>query len=96
MLGSNMPCTPDAVQVLRKANILVAPAMAAGAGGVRCLLNISCVNYTYILHQPKQTLIGRGVKFRTFNSKFVFTSPSIMTVQNLSSIIKSFEVKLVL
>ncbi|MCI27486.1 NADP-specific glutamate dehydrogenase-like, partial [Trifolium medium] len=29
-----MPCTPDAVQVLRKANILVAPAMAAGAGGV--------------------------------------------------------------
>ncbi|XP_057455265.1 uncharacterized protein LOC130746600 isoform X2 [Lotus japonicus] len=32
--GSNMPCTPDAVQVLRKANVLIAPAMAAGAGGV--------------------------------------------------------------
>jgi glutamate dehydrogenase (NADP+) len=29
-----MPCTTDAVQVLRKANVLVAPAMAAGAGGV--------------------------------------------------------------
>ncbi|XP_057414809.1 uncharacterized protein LOC130709455 [Lotus japonicus] len=32
--GSNMPCTPEAVDVLRKANVLVAPAMAAGAGGV--------------------------------------------------------------
>lgn len=30
-----MPCTPDAVDVLRKANVLIAPAMAAGAGGVR-------------------------------------------------------------
>ncbi|KAJ9190300.1 hypothetical protein P3X46_001518 [Hevea brasiliensis] len=32
--GSNMPCTPEAVEVLRKANVLIAPAMAAGAGGV--------------------------------------------------------------
>ncbi|GAB4850410.1 hypothetical protein Ancab_029714 [Ancistrocladus abbreviatus] len=32
--GSNMPCTPEAVDVLRKANVLVAPAMAAGVGGV--------------------------------------------------------------
>ncbi|GMH22064.1 hypothetical protein Nepgr_023907 [Nepenthes gracilis] len=32
--GSNMPCTPEAVDVLRKANVLVVPAMAAGAGGV--------------------------------------------------------------
>nr|CAN69269.1 hypothetical protein VITISV_043645 [Vitis vinifera] len=32
--GSNMPCTPEAVDVLRKANVLIAPAMAAGAGGV--------------------------------------------------------------
>ncbi|KAF7848524.1 hypothetical protein BT93_L1877 [Corymbia citriodora subsp. variegata] len=31
--GSNMPCTPDAVDVLRT-NVLIAPAMAAGAGGV--------------------------------------------------------------
>lgn len=37
-LGSNMPCTPDAADVLRKASVLIAPAMAAGAGGVRCLL----------------------------------------------------------
>lgn len=29
-----MPCTPEAVEVLRKANVLMAPAMAAGAGGV--------------------------------------------------------------
>lgn len=34
-LGSNMPCTPEAVDVLKKANVLIAPAMAAGAGGVR-------------------------------------------------------------
>ncbi|XP_024035877.1 uncharacterized protein LOC102621047 isoform X2 [Citrus sinensis] len=32
--GSNMPCTPEAVDVLKKANVLIAPAMAAGAGGV--------------------------------------------------------------
>ncbi|KAL3632905.1 hypothetical protein CASFOL_025889 [Castilleja foliolosa] len=32
--GSNMPCTPEAADVLRKANILVAPSMAAGVGGV--------------------------------------------------------------
>ncbi|XP_052724546.1 uncharacterized protein LOC108320593 isoform X3 [Vigna angularis] len=32
--GSNMPCTPDAVQIFRKASVLIAPAMAAGAGGV--------------------------------------------------------------
>ncbi|BBG98878.1 Amino acid dehydrogenase family protein, partial [Prunus dulcis] len=32
--GSNMPCTPDAVDILRKANVLIAPAVAAGAGGV--------------------------------------------------------------
>ena len=29
-----MPCTPEAVDVLRKANVLIAPAIAAGAGGV--------------------------------------------------------------
>lgn len=29
-----MPCTPEAVDVLRKANVLVAPSMAAGVGGV--------------------------------------------------------------
>lgn len=34
ILGSNMPCTPEAVDVLRKGNVLVAPAIAAGAGGV--------------------------------------------------------------
>ncbi|GMH14236.1 hypothetical protein Nepgr_016077 [Nepenthes gracilis] len=32
--GSNMPCTLEAVDVLRKANVLVAPAMAVGIGGV--------------------------------------------------------------
>ncbi|CAL9173240.1 unnamed protein product [Musa hybrid cultivar] len=32
--GSTMPCTPQAIDVLRKANILVAPAKTASAGGV--------------------------------------------------------------
>ncbi|KAL1220929.1 NADP-specific glutamate dehydrogenase [Cardamine amara subsp. amara] len=32
--GSNMPCTAEAVDVFRKANVLIAPAIAAGAGGV--------------------------------------------------------------
>ncbi|KAL9225594.1 hypothetical protein vseg_001499 [Gypsophila vaccaria] len=32
--GSIMPCTPEAAEVIRKANIVIAPAMAAGVGGV--------------------------------------------------------------
>lgn len=32
--GSNMPCTPEAVDVLKKNNVLVAPSMAAGVAGV--------------------------------------------------------------
>ncbi|KAL6005986.1 hypothetical protein ACLOJK_040031 [Asimina triloba] len=32
--GSNMPCTPQAIDVLRKAKVLIAPAKAASAGGV--------------------------------------------------------------
>ncbi|XP_042462787.1 NADP-specific glutamate dehydrogenase-like isoform X2 [Zingiber officinale] len=32
--GSNMPCTPQAIDILRKAKVLVAPAKAASAGGV--------------------------------------------------------------
>lgn len=32
--GSTMPCTPQAIDVLRKASVLIAPASAAGAGGV--------------------------------------------------------------
>ena len=32
--GANMPCTPEAVQILREAGILLGPAKAANAGGV--------------------------------------------------------------
>lgn len=32
--GANMPCTPDAVEVLYRNNVLVGPAKAANAGGV--------------------------------------------------------------
>ncbi|CAA6660947.1 unnamed protein product [Spirodela intermedia] len=33
-MGSNMPCTPQAVDVLRKGKVLIAPAKVAGIGGV--------------------------------------------------------------
>ncbi|KAG9455572.1 hypothetical protein H6P81_000080 [Aristolochia fimbriata] len=32
--GSNMPCTPQAIDILKKAKVLIAPAKAASAGGV--------------------------------------------------------------
>ncbi|XXG48249.1 hypothetical protein AAC387_Pa02g2753 [Persea americana] len=32
--GSNMPCTPQAIDILRKAKVLIAPAKVASAGGV--------------------------------------------------------------
>lgn len=32
--GANMPCTPDAIEVLHKAGVLVSPSKAANAGGV--------------------------------------------------------------
>lgn len=36
--GSNMPCTPQAVDVLRKGKVMIAPAKVAGIGGVQCFL----------------------------------------------------------
>jgi len=44
-----MPCTPEAVHILKKASVLIAPAMAAGAGGVGFLLLFS---YVYCIHIP--------------------------------------------
>ncbi|XP_025616996.1 uncharacterized protein [Arachis hypogaea] len=32
--GSNMPCTPEVADFLKKASVLIAPAMATGIGGV--------------------------------------------------------------
>ncbi|KAK1290750.1 hypothetical protein QJS10_CPB18g00887 [Acorus calamus] len=32
--GSNMPCTPQAIDILRKGKVLIAPAKSASAGGV--------------------------------------------------------------
>lgn len=37
--GSNMPCTVQAVDILRKAKVTVAPAKATAAGGVMHHLN---------------------------------------------------------
>lgn len=39
--GSNMSCTPEAIDVLKKAKVIIAPAKAASAGGVSLIvLNI--------------------------------------------------------
>ena len=62
-----MPCTPEALQVLRKASVLVAPAMAAGAGGVRCLLYFSYVYCAHIPNLTKTTFMM--VQLLTFISK---------------------------
>lgn len=40
-----MPCTAEAVDILRKANVLVAPSMAAGVGGV----GSSVLNYSLLM-----------------------------------------------
>jgi glutamate dehydrogenase/leucine dehydrogenase len=37
--GSNMPCTVQTVEILRKAKVTVAPAKATAAGGVMHHLN---------------------------------------------------------
>ncbi|XP_058743570.1 uncharacterized protein LOC131616294 isoform X2 [Vicia villosa] len=73
--GSNMPCTPDAVQVLRKANVLVAPAMAAGAGGVvagelelnhECsLMNWSPEDFESKLQEAMKQTYQRAIKAAT-------------------------------
>ncbi|CAI8608043.1 unnamed protein product [Vicia faba] len=73
--GSNMPCTPDAVLVLRKANVLVAPAMAAGAGGVvagelelnhECsLMNWSPEDFESKLQEAMKQTYQRAIKAAT-------------------------------
>ena len=48
-----MPCTPEAVDVLRKANVLVAPSMAAGVGGVCFFLIITSFNFKFFQYLKK-------------------------------------------
>lgn len=44
-----MPCTPEAVAVLRKDNVLIAPAIAAGSGGVKLIfLNLFMIFFCRI------------------------------------------------
>ncbi|XP_047960199.1 NADP-specific glutamate dehydrogenase [Salvia hispanica] len=68
--GSNMPCTPEAVDVLRKANVLVAPSMAAGVGGVvagelelkECNLNWSPEDFESKLQEAMKQTYQRALK----------------------------------
>ncbi|KAB5574326.1 hypothetical protein DKX38_001520 [Salix brachista] len=70
--GSNMPCTPEAVDVLKKANVLIAPAIAAGAGGVvagelelnhECnLLNWSPEDFESKLQEAMKQIYQRALK----------------------------------
>ncbi|KAJ6394695.1 hypothetical protein OIU77_023826 [Salix suchowensis] len=70
--GSNMPCTPEAVEILKKANVLIAPAIAAGAGGVvagelelnhECnLLNWSPEDFESKLQEAMKQIYQRALK----------------------------------
>ncbi|XP_051135285.1 uncharacterized protein LOC127254293 isoform X2 [Andrographis paniculata] len=68
--GSNMPCTPEAIDVLRKANVLVAPSMAAGVGGVvagelelkECNLNWSPEDFESKLQEAMKQTYQRALK----------------------------------
>ena len=44
-----MPCTAEAVDVFRKANVLIAPAIAAGAGGVSSSLTHLTFTFTLLV-----------------------------------------------
>ncbi|KAL8466091.1 hypothetical protein ACS0TY_035271 [Phlomoides rotata] len=71
--GSNMPCTPEAVDILRKANVLIAPSMAAGVGGVvagelelkECNLNWSPEEFETKLQEAMKQTYQRAVKSAT-------------------------------
>ncbi|CAA0814649.1 Amino acid dehydrogenase family protein [Striga hermonthica] len=71
--GSNMPCTPEAVDVLRKANVLVAPSMAAGVGGViagelelrECNLNWAPEDFESKLMEAMKQTYQRALKTAT-------------------------------
>ncbi|KAL6568224.1 hypothetical protein OROHE_003908 [Orobanche hederae] len=71
--GSNMPCTPEAVDVLRKADILVAPSMAAGVGGViagelelrECSLNWTPEDFESKLQEAMKQTYQRALKTAT-------------------------------
>ncbi|PSS07368.1 Glutamate dehydrogenase [Actinidia chinensis var. chinensis] len=67
--GSNMPCTSEAVDVLRKANVLIAPAIAAGAGGVAAgeleLLNWSPEEFESKLQEAMKQTYQRTLKAAT-------------------------------
>lgn len=71
--GSNMPCTPEAVDVLRKASVLVAPSMAAAVGGVvagelelkECNLNWSPEDFESKLQEAMKQTYQRTLKSAT-------------------------------
>ncbi|XP_024973024.1 NADP-specific glutamate dehydrogenase-like [Cynara cardunculus var. scolymus] len=68
--GSNMPCTPEAVNVLRKANVLIAPSIAAGTGGVvagelelkECNLNWAPEDFESKLQEAMKQTYQRALK----------------------------------
>ncbi|CAI9114274.1 OLC1v1014955C1 [Oldenlandia corymbosa var. corymbosa] len=68
--GSIMPCNPEAVDVLRKANVLVAPALATGVGGVvagelelrECNMNWSPEEFESKLQEAVKQTYQRVVK----------------------------------
>ncbi|XP_074577543.1 uncharacterized protein LOC141833953 [Curcuma longa] len=55
--GSNMPCTPQSIDILRKAKVLVAPAKAASAGG---MLTVSLFVELTMFMQLQRVLVHGG------------------------------------
>ncbi|XP_039059415.1 NADP-specific glutamate dehydrogenase-like isoform X1 [Hibiscus syriacus] len=67
--GSNMPYTPEAVDILKQANVIIAPAMAAGAGGVvagEIELNHECNNVMHWSPEDFESKLQEAMK-QTFN-----------------------------
>lgn len=66
--GSNMPCTAEAVDVFRKANVLIAPAIAAGAGGVSFLTHFTLILQFYLLFYQSLQSLNYNTKALEMNS----------------------------
>lgn len=68
-----MACTPEAVEVLRKSNVLLAPAVAAGAGGVdfHNLHYVYMHTYIYIYYTMHCNIMveANGIRSWRFSAK---------------------------
>ncbi|KAJ8617679.1 hypothetical protein MRB53_013865 [Persea americana] len=76
--GSNMPCTPQAIDILRKAKVLMAPTKVATAGGM--LIEVESCPYSFPNSEDFPTPEQRGSVSGRFliRDRFVFHPPCEM------------------